>query len=74
MLLRCVFLSLCLDFPDCHFNSTFIPTLTMLVTFATYTVIMKKELNGAFEDLHQKNRSDSNLVISLHNILQHSGF
>ena len=26
----------------------------MLVTFATYTVIMKKELDGAFEDLYQK--------------------
>ena len=31
----------------------------MLVTFATYTVIMKKELNGAFEDLYLKDRSDS---------------
>jgi len=31
----------------------------MLVTFATYTVIMKKELNGVFEDLYQEDRSDS---------------
>jgi hypothetical protein len=48
--------------------------LTMLVTFATYTVIMKKELNGAFWDLHQKGRFDSNLVTSIDHLLQHGGF
>jgi len=46
----------------------------MLITFATYTVIMKKELNGAFEDLHQKNCSDSNLITSLNRLLQHGRF
>ena len=32
----------------------FIPTLTMLMTYATFTLIMKEELNGKYINLGSK--------------------
>ena len=34
-------------FRDSKFYSNIIPTIVMLVTYATYTVVMKQELTGA---------------------------
>jgi hypothetical protein len=54
------------------FYSYIIPTIVMLVTYATYTVIMKQELTGACSIAIEKDHfSKTGMYVSFQDLLQY---